>query len=399
MTTAPPDEPAPPAETPVLEEAAAAELSPPVDAPPEALEPTTRAYPFAFTGHWKEYFRIWIVNLFLSVITVGLYSPWAKVRRTRYLYGNTWVANANFDYHGNPVAILKGRLVAVAALVAYNAVEHYLPSFGWAALLVLMLVAPWLITRSLRFNAVNSSYRNLRFQFHGTYREGLLAISPLLALPVLGIFLADEDFVSGPVEPIAMAAAMLPMAAFALGYPYVVGAVKRLHVRRSAFGAAAFDFGARIRSFYGIYVLAGLIFAVCSFILGATAFMLLGTFDLAWVAISAVYLLAGAIVLAFTRARVGNLTFNNATLDGRVRYVSTLSAAKLAWIYLGNLLAIVASFGLLVPWAVTRTAHYRASCLSIACDGDLEGFLGDVAKPVGATGEELGEFFDVDLSL
>lgn len=399
MISALPDEPSPPAERPAPEEAAPAGEPSPAGAPPAAPGSATRTYRFAFTGHWKEYFRIWVVNLFLSVITLGLYSPWAKVRRKRYLYGNTWVANANFDYHGNPVAILKGRLVAVAALVAYNAVEHYLPSFGWAAVLLLMLLAPWFITRSLRFNAVNSSYRNLSFHFHGSYREGLLAISPLFALPVLGLFFTERNIEPGSVGPFAIAAAMLPMAVFALGYPYVVGAVKRLHVRRSTFGAAAFGFGARIRSFYGIYVLAGLIFAVCSFVLGATAFTLLGAFEIAWVAVSVVYLLAGALVLAFTRARVGNLTFNSATLDGRVRFASTLSATRLAWIYLGNLLAIVASLGLLVPWAVTRTAQYRASCLSMACDGDLEGILGEVARPVGATGEALGEFFDVDLSL
>jgi uncharacterized membrane protein YjgN (DUF898 family) len=399
MNSALPVETSPPAEPPAPEVSAPAEVPTTIEAPPAAPEPATRTYPFTFTGDWKEYFRIWIVNLFLSVITIGLYSPWAKVRRRRYLYGNTWLANANFDYHGNPVAILKGRLVAVAALVTYNAVEHYLPSFGWAVVLLLMLLAPWFITRSLRFNAVNSSYRHLRFHFHGGYLEGLIAIAPLLALPVLALLFAEPDFESGPVAPMAMAAAMLPMLAFVLGYPYVVGAVKRMHVRRSTFGAANFDFRARIRSFYGIYIRAGFIFAVCGFVLGATAFMLVGSVEFAWIATSVAYLLAGALVLAFTRARVGNLTFNNATMDGRVRFTSTLSAVKLASLYFGNLLAIVATFGLLVPWAVTRTAQYRASCLAIACDGDLEGILGEVAKPVGATGEELGEFFDVDLSL
>jgi len=63
------------------------------------------------------------------------------------------------------------------------------------------------------------------------------------------------------------------------------------------------------------------------------------------------------------------------------------------------LVAITVTFGLLVPWAVMRTARYRASCLRLECDADLEGFLGDVTRPVAATGEQLGEFFDVDLSL
>ncbi|MGZ5661700.1 MAG: DUF898 family protein, partial [Usitatibacter sp.] len=74
--------------------------APQAAAPPEA---EARILLFSFTGDAREYFRIWIVNLFLSVITLGIYSPWAKVRKKRYFYGNTWVAGANFDYHGNPL--------------------------------------------------------------------------------------------------------------------------------------------------------------------------------------------------------------------------------------------------------------------------------------------------------
>jgi Zn-dependent protease with chaperone function len=33
------------------------------------------------------------VNLFLTIVTLGIYPAWAKVRKKRYLYGNTWVAD------------------------------------------------------------------------------------------------------------------------------------------------------------------------------------------------------------------------------------------------------------------------------------------------------------------
>jgi Bacterial protein of unknown function (DUF898) len=36
-----------------------------------------------FTGSGSEYFRIWIVNLLLMLVTLSLYYPWAKVRRLR----------------------------------------------------------------------------------------------------------------------------------------------------------------------------------------------------------------------------------------------------------------------------------------------------------------------------
>ena len=67
----------------------------------------SREEAFTFTGSGSEYFRIWIVNLILSVVTLGIYSAWAKVRRLEYFYRNTRVAGASFDYHGRPLAILK----------------------------------------------------------------------------------------------------------------------------------------------------------------------------------------------------------------------------------------------------------------------------------------------------
>ncbi len=389
MSAEPPPLPAAPTPAPPPGE-------PDTPAPPP---PAPRTYPFAFTGSWREYFRIWLVNLFLSIITVGLYSPWAKVRKKRYFYGNTWVADANFDYHGNPVAILKGRLLAVLAVVAYNLAGHYLPRLGAGLVLVLMIGAPWLISRSLRFNAVNSSYRNLRFHFHGGYLEGLRAIAPFLLMPAAALALPAVEPGQPPEGPLAIAGMLVPPLVLGIFYPYVVAAIKRYQVRRAAYGSAPFGFDARTRTFYGIYFVAGLLFTGVMTVTGVTATALMAYTMQAWVVLPLAYLLAGGLGLAFTRAKVGNLTFNRSVLDDRVRFASTLSVPRLARLYIGNLFAIVLTLGLAVPWAVMRTAQYRASCLRLECDGDLEGFLGAVARPVGAAGEQMGEFFDVDLSL
>lgn len=49
------------------------------EAPPQA-QAEIRVRPFSFTGSAGEYFRIWIVNIALSIVTLGIYSAWAKVR-------------------------------------------------------------------------------------------------------------------------------------------------------------------------------------------------------------------------------------------------------------------------------------------------------------------------------
>ena len=63
------------------------------------VQENTELHEFSFTGNAKEYFGIWIVNLLLSIITIGIYTAWAKVRRQRYFYGNTWMDGHNFEYH------------------------------------------------------------------------------------------------------------------------------------------------------------------------------------------------------------------------------------------------------------------------------------------------------------
>src|SRR5690349_23853928 len=75
--------------------------------------------PFEFRGSGSEYFRIWIVNLLLSIVTLGIYSAWAKVRRLRYFYGSTSLDGASFEYHGRPIAILKGRIIVVGVYVLF----------------------------------------------------------------------------------------------------------------------------------------------------------------------------------------------------------------------------------------------------------------------------------------
>src|SRR5882762_3056977 len=82
---------------------------------------TVRApQPLHFTGNGAEYFGIWIVNLLLTIVTLGVYSAWAKVRRLQYFYRHTEVAGSSFDFHGAPIRILIGRVIALGMLIAYN---------------------------------------------------------------------------------------------------------------------------------------------------------------------------------------------------------------------------------------------------------------------------------------
>lgn len=55
--------------------------------------------PVQFNGDARDYFRVWLVNALLTIITFGIWSAWAKVRTQRWFYGHTQIGGHGFEYH------------------------------------------------------------------------------------------------------------------------------------------------------------------------------------------------------------------------------------------------------------------------------------------------------------
>ena len=128
---------------------------------------------FAFTGDGAEYFRIWVVNLLLTISTLGIYSAWAKVRKMRYFCQNTRLEGHAFDYHGDARAILLGRVIALVLLLGYTFASDISRATALVMVGVLCAVGPWLFMRAQRFRLANSSWRGLRFGFDAQTLRGL----------------------------------------------------------------------------------------------------------------------------------------------------------------------------------------------------------------------------------
>jgi uncharacterized membrane protein YjgN (DUF898 family) len=183
--------------------------------------------PVVFTGKTGEYFGIWIVNLLLSIVTLGIYSAWAKVRRKKYFYNNTLIDGVGFDYHANPINILKGRIIAFVLFVIYSVVSGINPAFGLLMAFILFLALPWIIVRGMMFNARNSSYRGLRFDFNGKYSEAIK------------IFIGYT---------------FLIIVTLGLAIPFVAQRTKKFVISGHKFGVNNFKMEALVRDFYKIYL-------------------------------------------------------------------------------------------------------------------------------------------------
>ena len=144
-----------------------------------------------FTGEGGEYFKIWAVNLALTIVTLGIFSAWAKVRRLRYFYANTSLTGSTFDFHGAPAAILRGRIIALVILIGYTqAPKISLTLYGVVAVFILTIF-PWLYWRSLRFRMGNTSFRGARFNFTGD-----LGTAYQILLPPAALFLSVNIIVA-----------------------------------------------------------------------------------------------------------------------------------------------------------------------------------------------------------
>ncbi|WP_036301082.1 YjgN family protein [Methylotenera sp. L2L1] len=197
---------------------------------------SNRQTPVVFTGRAGEYFGIWIVNLLLSIVTLGIYSAWAKVRRNKYFYNNTLIDSVGFDYHASPIAILKGRIIAVVLFVLYQVFAGFSPIAAGILLVAFLFALPWIVIRGLMFNARNSSHRGLRFDFDGSYLQAALAfiVYPILVVITLGLAL-----------------------------PFVAQRVNQFAFNHHKFGLSRFQMQALVKDFYMVYLkLAAVILAI-----------------------------------------------------------------------------------------------------------------------------------------
>jgi len=339
-----------------------------------------------FHGKGGEYFRIWIVNLLLSIVTLGIYSAWAKVRRLQYFYRNTELAGSTFEYHGQPLTILKGRVVGLMLLLVYRFGFQVSLTVGVLSLLLLAALLPILLRNSLRFRLYNSSYRGLRFHFTGS------------AAGAYGVFLGGFF---GSVFTLYLLA------------PLFHQLFKEYQHGNSWYGRTRFSFHATTSQFYGIYgraflMLLGLVIVLsvlASFLFhGLMPHVAAGTkpdirqllhFMLPLMLV--VYLPTVLLLSAYLGARLQSLIWTNTRL-GEHRFDYRLSARRLLWIYVSNFLAIILTLGFYSPWAAVRLARYHADHMTLLPASPLQGFIADQPQDVGAIGEEAASVFDIDIS-
>ena len=329
-----------------------------------------------FSGNAKEYFGIWIVNLILSIITVGIYSAWAKVRRETYFKNNTKVFDMGFGYHATGGQILKGRIIAFIVLALVNVLASVDPIYGIILTIMLIALLPWILNSSLRFSARMTSFRNIRFNWHGTYWETMwfLVIAPVIGLLTLGL--------------------LTPLFS-----KYYYSYFANSH----SYGTTRFTANPIVSDYYLAFLMGGILPAI---FLGILGYLILGIIEvlnggsLSWLGFIVTIFYSLIFCLTFIYPVLcRNLMVSSLALDSIVSFDSQIDPLKFVWISISNLVLTVVSLGLLLPWAKVRMYKYLSSMTFVTADGNIDSYIDEQIANRSSLGEAVADFEGIEVSI
>ena len=394
----------------------------PLSSPPLIPKASIDSYPLEFSASGSEYFRIWIVNLLLILVTLGIYLPWAKVRKIKYFYSNTRVDGHALDFHGDPKKMLRGTVMVGVFFVVYSQAVRFAPVAGVVAIIALLAIWPLLFRAGMKFRLANTSWRGMRFRFVDTgLLEPYLCLVPPLAMLLFPSLLAS--FSGGGAQGVkgqpggAAAAAMMGLAflAFACLLPYFFWRIKRYQHSHYAWGPLQSEYRSGVWDTYKVFGLVVLVVLLLSFLLGVGVAVLvpaifsggLKNLGSGWlkallliVPLVFIFLIAVNIApRAFFTSRMQNLVWTR-TGNRYLRFKSELQTRSFMLLQFKNYFLIMLTLGLYWPFAVVATKRMQVEAVALRTRLSLD-TLTDAARKHenDAAGDMAGDVFGMDVGI
>ncbi len=361
---------------------------------------TTRKNIIQFKGTGSQLFAIDLLNAVLTILTLGLYYPWAKARKLKYLYQHTEIAGSPFDFLGTGREIFRGFIKAILILIGimfafylpilfpekiYNN-ELYSGIFAGVMLLLSSVVIPFFmgyaIFGTFRYRSARSAWRGIlagfdvsRKTFVSTYLKAYyLLFVPIVLIVVLVLIIAllAESFgiQTEMVMGIAIFVFYIPMLVFYLyATAFYQTVIYQLTYGNLRLGDLKLNFKGKAKQLFAIILLGGI----------GSAF----TFG---------------IYYFWFKRNMYNFLIENLHLEqnGVEQCVkSDITAGKVFRLEVGNILLILFTLGIGYSWAYCRSARFIANNVIVPEETDLDSIKQTEQAYTDATGEELGSMMDL----
>ncbi|WKE65400.1 YjgN family protein [Gallaecimonas kandeliae] len=384
----------------------------------------TQLHSFRFKGQGAEFFGIWIVNLLLSILTLGIYSAWAKVRTHRYFYGNTELDGDHFEYLATPRQILIGRIVTVLVLLLWGFANNASPILAMVLGLLFAVLMPVLVVRNLRFDARVTRFRNVRFDFAGGYGPAYANLlgKPLAGYLAVGLAVTLAALLGGVVGPglAVVLAVLVGLLGMVCIYAWVSSSMAQYLMSGYRYGDKAFSAEVAFGEYFKIGALAALIgiglmlaiVTVLSVVVGINVvadMQQLGAHakdpQMARAMMPLVFgfylsfFVTALFVSAFVKAKVRNYLFSCTQIEGGLQLVSNMKPLSYLGLVLTNLLLVVFTLGFGSAWARVRYARFLADCTAVEGDLALVAVQDHQHETDVAIADELASAFDVQIGV
>lgn len=306
-----------------------------------------------FHGNGAKLFRVYILNILLTILTLGLYYPWAKAALLRYLYQETEFKESRFAFHGTGREMFIGFIKAlgilfiiyallIAAVLSKNSLILITGFLVFYFLLFLLI--PIAIHGSLRYRASRSSWRGIHFGYRGDRNE-----------------LVRLFFTGG----------LLTICTFGIYFFWLIIKLRKYIFQNLRFGNLRFSFEGE-GSAYLMLHLKGYFLTIITL---------------------------GIYVFWYIRD-LFNYYIDNIRLyqDHRVlKFRSTATAGGYFKLIIVNFLIIILTLGLGTPWAIVRAFEFITGNVIIEGALDADAIRQTEENYTDATGEDLADIIDIGL--
>jgi len=306
---------------------------------------------FNFHGEGSKLFGIEIVNAILTVLTLGLYYPWAKAKKMHYLYEETEFAGSRFTFHGTGKEMFRGYIKAVALFAVLAGVMAYISSQNNIALsitgllviyAIIFALIPIAIHGSYKYRMSRTSWRSIHFGYHGELGE------------------LYKEFFTGLIITICT------MGIYASWFEMNL---RKYIISRIRFGSVKLDYAGNGTDFF-ILNLKGILLS---------------------------YITLG-IYFFWYQADLLKFYINNIKIyqnDKEINANINVSGGGVFGLTFVNILIVVFTLGLGAPWATVRTLNFILKNIEIGEEFNPNAILQTEKEYKNATGEELADVLDL----
>lgn len=305
---------------------------------------------FAFHGTGGAMFGMMIVNAFLTMLTLGVYTFWAKVKVRQYTYSQLEFGKQRFAYHGTGKELFFGALKAIGIYFGVLALSmaimlSKIPGAQVIAMLVIygviLPLIPFAIIGARKYALSRTSLYGIRFSFRGDVKEFLkiFVTGSLLTLVTVGFYM-----------------------------PFFNAKMRNFMINHSYFGTRQFASNVEGKDLFKAFVIA-LVLSIPTC----------------------------GIYMFWFMAEQSRYCAKHTTF-GKAQFRSEVTGGALLKLHFVNGLMAICSFGIALPWVVARTMQFKAANLVLLGDLDLHNIKQEAQK-ASAGGEGMADMLDLDLGL